>query len=454
MLASGFCGRWAGICWCAPWFFVVARVGNSRLKKMSNVPEVVITGLGVVSPIGTGCDEFWHSLSEGRSGIRRIPALNGQPFPFAIGGQIVNFDATDKIRPRKALKVMSRDIQLAFVAADMALQEAGIAASGVSPERFGIVFGADLIPCELDEIANAIRSCMVDGRFDFSLWGTRALSELYPLWLLKYLPNMPACHIGIAYDARGPNNSLTLAEVSSLAAITEAVRVIQRGDADVMVAGGTGCRIHPAVWVRTGAYQLSRRVDHPERACRPFDLDRDGMVHGEGAGAVVLESQKHAEARGAPILARVLGFACAFEARRPDQPWSGEAIRRAIRDALRMAELRPHDVGHVNAHGLSTVEDDIAEARAIRSELGDVAVTAPKSFFGNLAAGTGAVELAVSLLAFRHEQVPITLNCERPDPRCPINVVNKAPVPAAPPVAVVLNHSRIGQAVALVVAGP
>jgi len=433
-------------------FLAVARIGNSRLEKMSNVPEVVITGLGVVSPIGTGPEEFWRSLSEGRSGIRRIPVLDGQAFPFAIGGLIPDFDATDKIRPRKALKVMSRDIQLAFVAADMALQEAGIAASGVAPERLGIVFGADLIPCELDEIANAIRSCIVDGRFDFSLWGTRALSELYPLWLLKYLPNMPACHIGIAYDARGPNNSLTLAEVSSLAAIMEAVRVIQRGDADVMVAGGTGCRIHPAVWVRTGAYQLSSRIEEPERACRPFDADRDGMVHGEGAGAVVLESRKHAEARGARILGRVLGFACAFEARRPDRAWSGEAVKRAIHDALRMAELTPREVGHVNAHGLATVEDDIAEACAIRCELGDAPVTAPKSYFGNLAAGTGAVELAVSLLAFRHGQVPATLNCERPDPRCPINVIHKGPVSAAP-VAVVLNHSRIGQAVALVVAG-
>jgi 3-oxoacyl-[acyl-carrier-protein] synthase II len=421
---------------------------------MNNLAEVVITGLGVVSPIGTGPEEFWRSLSEGRSGVRRISVLNGQSFPFSIGGQIPDFDATDKIRPRKALKVMSRDIQLAFVAADMALQQAGIAASGVSPERLGIVFGADLIPCELDEIANAIRSCIVDGRFDFSRWGTRALSELYPLWLLKYLPNMPACHIGIAYDARGPNNSLTLAEVSSLAAITEAVRVIQRGDADVMVAGGTGCRIHPAVWVRTGAYQLASRIDEPERACRPFDVDRDGMVHGEGAGAVVLESRKHAEARGARILARILGFACAFEARRVGRPWSGEAIKRAISQALRSSGLIPRDVGHVNAHGLSTVEDDIAEACAIRAELGDVPVTAPKSFFGNLAAGTGVVELVASILAFQYGRVPRILNCERPDPRCPINVINKDPLSAAPPVAVVLNHSRIGQAIALIVAAP
>lgn len=419
---------------------------------MNDVPEVVITGLGVVSPIGTGCDAFWESLCEGRSGIRRIESLDGETAPYVIAGQVLNFDAKDRVRPRKALKVMSRDIQLAFVAADMALQSSGVPGCGIEPERFGIVFGADLIPCELEEMVGAVRSCIVDGRFDFSQWGSRAMSELYPLWLLKYLPNMPACHIGIAYDARGPNNSLTLAEVSSLAAIAEAVRVIQRGDADLMVAGGTGSRVHPMVWVRAGAYELSSRIHEPERACRPFDADRDGMVHGEGAGAVVLEKRQHAEARGAKILGRVLGFGFAFEPRRPGTPLTGLAIRRAIRQSLRSADLAPQDVGHVNAHGVSTVEDDIAEAQAIAGELGDVPVTAPKSFFGNLAAGTGAVELAATLLGFLHGEVPMTLNYERPDPRCPVNVLRK-PLRNRPATAVVLNHSRTGQAVSLVVAG-
>lgn len=419
---------------------------------MNDVPEVVITGLGVVSPIGTGCDAFWQSLCEGRSGVRRIESLDGETAPYVIAGQVLNFDAKERVRPRKALKVMSRDIQLAFVAADMALQMSGIPGSGVEPERFGIVFGADLIPCELEEMVGAIRSCIVDGRFDFSQWGSRAMSELYPLWLLKYLPNMPACHIGIAYDARGPNNSLTLAEVSSLASIAEAVRVIQRGDADVMVAGGTGSRVHPMVWVRAGAYELSSRIHEPDRACRPFDADRDGMVHGEGAGAIVLEKRQHAEARGAKILGRVLGFAFAFEPRRPGSPWSGLAIRRAIRESLRTAGLAPREVGHVNAHGVSTVEDDIAEAQAISDELSEVPVTAPKSFFGNLAAGTGAVELAATLLGFLHGEVPMTLNYERPDPRCPVNVVRDS-LRNRPPTAVVLNHSRTGQAVSLVVAG-
>lgn len=419
---------------------------------MDSWPEVVITGLGVVSPIGVGCQAFWDALCAGRSGVTRIDAIANQNWASSIGGVVRDFDAKDRVRPRKALKVMSRDIQMAFVAADMAIEMSGITASGVEPERFGIVFGADLIPCELDEIAGAVRSCIVDGHFDFSLWGERAASELYPLWLLKYLPNMPACHIGIAHDARGPNNSLTLAEVSGLASLVEAVRVIQRGEADVMIAGGTGSRINPSIWVREKAYELSKRYQEPERACRPFDASRDGMIHGEGAGAVVLERRDHAVARGARILARILGFACTFEPRRLHRPVAGTAIRQAIRSSLKMAGLRSNDVGHVNAHGLSTVDDDIAEASAIRDELGDVPVTAPKSFFGNLAAGTGIVEMAASILAFAEKKIPFTLNYELPDPRCPIDVVAEKPRPLGIPTAVVLNHSRIGQAISVVLA--
>ncbi|HOA52434.1 MAG: beta-ketoacyl-[acyl-carrier-protein] synthase family protein [Thermogutta sp.] len=419
---------------------------------MDGWPEVVITGVGIVSPIGIGCEAFWESLCAGRSGITKIEALREQAWASSIGGVVTNFDAKDRVRPRKALKVMSRDIQMGFVAADLAVEMSGIKSSGVEPERLGIVFGADLIPCELDEIQNAIRRCIVDGHFDFSLWGQYAMSDLYPLWLLKYLPNMPACHIGIAHDARGPNNTLTLAEVSGLASLIEAVRVIQRGEADVMIAGGTGSRINPSIWVREGAYELSKRVDDPQHACRPFDAARDGMIHGEGAGAVVLERRDHAVARGARILAQVLGYACTFEPRRLHHPVQGTAIRQAIRLSLRMADLAPRDVGHVNAHGVSTVDDDRAEAKAIHSELGDVPVTALKSFFGNLAAGTGIVEMAGSLLAFAGKKIPFTLNYETPDPECPIDVVAKAPRPLKIPTAVILNHSRIGQAVSLVLA--
>ncbi len=419
---------------------------------MGPTQEVVITGMGVVSPIGIGTDPFWDALREGRSGVRRLAAFNGSDLPAPLGAEIEAFDPLKFVRPRKALKVMSRDIQLAFAAAEQAATQAKL--DNVDPDRLGVVFGADLIAAELEEMVNAYRACLVDGQFDFQRWGPRAMAELFPLWMLKYLPNMPACHIGIARDARGPNNSLTLAEVSSLSALSEAIRVIQRGQADAMIAGGTSSRNHPTIWVRRGAYQLSQRVDEPAAACRPFDADRDGMVHGEGAGAFVLESRPHAEARGARILARILAFANAFEPHRPGQPLQGTAMRTAIRQALDRAGLRPNDIGHVNADGLSTTFDDQVEAQAIRETLGDVPVTAPKSYFGNLSAGTGAVEMAASVVALEKGEIPATLNYTRPDPACPVNVIHGKPAPLGRPVALVLNHSRIGQSVALVVAGP
>lgn len=419
---------------------------------MGPTQEVVITGMGVVSPIGIGTEPFWDALREGRSGVRRLAAFNGSDLPMPLGAEVESFDPMEFVRPRKALKVMSRDIQLAFAAAELAATQAKL--ENVDPDRLGVVFGADLIAAELEEMVNAYRACLVAGEFEFQQWGQRAMAELFPLWMLKYLPNMPACHIGIARDARGPNNSLTLAEVSSLSALSEAIRVIERGQADAMIAGGTSSRNHPTIWVRRGAYQLSQRVEEPAAACRPFDAERDGMVHGEGAGAFVLESRAHAEARGAQILARILAFANAFEPHRPGKPLQGLAMRTAIRQALERAGLRPKEIGHVNADGLSTTVDDQLEAQAIRETLGDVPVTAPKSYFGNLSAGAGAVEMAASVVALEKGEIPPTLNYTRPDPACPINVIHGRPAPLGPPVALILNHSRIGQSVALVVAGP
>lgn len=421
---------------------------------MAPTREVVITGMGVVSPIGIGTEQFWTSLLEGRSGVRSLGALSDHNLPANIGAPVLDLHAEQYVRPRKSLKLMGRDIQLAFVAADLACSDAGFGASPVDPERLGIAFGADLMPGNLDEMVPAYRSCMPNGEFDFALWGQKALAEMFPLWMLKYLPNMPACHIGIAHDARGPNNSLTLAEVSSLAAIAEAMRVIERGQADAMIAGGTGSRIHPVVRGRQKIFWPSQRGDDPAAASRPFDADRDGMVHGEGAGAFILEGRDHAEARGATVLARILGYATAFESRPRGTEVRGQAMRTAIRGALQDAGLQPADIGHVNAHGLSAKMDDKLEAQAIRDTLGIVPVTAPKSYFGNLAAGGGSVEMAASVLAFQRGQVPPTLNYQHPDPNCPINVIRGQAMPLEQPTALVLNHARVGQSMAMVVGGP
>jgi 3-oxoacyl-[acyl-carrier-protein] synthase II len=421
---------------------------------MSQTREIVITGLGVVSPIGIGGEAFWNSLCEGRSGVRRLEVFNGSDLPPAIGADVSDFDPKQYVRPRKSLKVMSRDIQLAFAAADLACAQASLESHPIDPERLGIVFGADMIACDLSEMIDAFRGCIVEGRFDFDRWGEQSMAQMFPLWMLKYLPNMPACHVGIALDARGPNNSLTLGEVSSLAAIAEAVRVIERGQADAMVAGGASSRVHPTIWAYRSAFHLSKRTDDPAAACRPFDLARDGMIHGEGAGTFVLEERRSAEARGATILARVLGFATTFEPRAAGKELRGKAIRASITQALRSAGLQPDQVGHVNANGLSTALDDRLEAQAIRDTLGDVPVTAPKSFFGNLGAGTGAVEMVASVLAFQHGLVPFTLNYEQADPDCPVNVIRQTPMKLSTPVALILNQARIGQSVAVVLAAP
>src|SRR6185437_13462288 len=174
---------------------------------MSPVPEVVITGLGVVSPIGIGTAAFWNSLDERSCGIRRISVFDTSSVGIDAGAEVLDFDAKDFVKPRKSLKVMSRDIQMGVVAASLATEAACVTTAGVSPERMGVVFGADMIHCEPDDVSNAYRRCVVDGRFDFRLWGQSSMEEIYPLWMLKYLPNMAACHIAIAHDARGPNNT-------------------------------------------------------------------------------------------------------------------------------------------------------------------------------------------------------------------------------------------------------
>ena len=416
--------------------------------------EIVITGTGVISPIGIGGDAFWQSLCQGHSGVRRLEIFNGDAMPPPLASEVADFDPKQSVRPRKSLKVMSRDIQLAFAAADMACREAALEGGAVAPERLGVVFGADMILCDLSELHPAFARCTTNGRFDSRRWGESAMAEMYPLWMLKYLPNMPACHIGIAQDARGPNNSITLGEASSLAAVIEAVRVLQRGQADVIIAGGAGCRIQQTVWAYGGAYHFSRRLDDPARAMRPFDADRDGTVHGEGAGAVVLESREHAEARGAKILARVGGFAACFEPHAAGRQPSGHAIRQSILQTLDRSGVTPAELGYVNAHGLSTPREDRIEAQAVRDALGNVPVTALKSYFGSLGAGGGAVELIASVLAFAHGRVPPTLNYQKPDPQCPIRVIHGEPMTLERPTALVLNQTRTTQAMALLLSAP
>jgi 3-oxoacyl-[acyl-carrier-protein] synthase II len=247
------------------------------------------------------------------------------------------------------------------------------------------------------------------------------------LWLLKYLPNMPASHFAIFNDLRGPNNSITQREAAANLAVGEAYRTIERGHADLMVAGATGTRVHPMKTIHALQWEpLAAETPEPGRASRPFDLHRSGMVLGEGAGAIVLEEQSAAERRGATIYGEVLGFGSSAVLDRRGIGRRGQALANAMRAALRDAGLEPARIGHVHAHGLSSVSADRDEAAAIREVFGDqaqrVPVAAAKSYFGNLGAGSGLVELVASLLALRHEWLFPVLNYEVPDPECPLYV--------------------------------
>jgi len=269
--------------------------------------------------------------------------------------------------------------------------------------------------------------------------------------MLKYLPNMVGCHVGIAYDARGPNNTVAHDNVSSLIAVMEAARIIQRGHADVMICGGAGSRLDMTHLLYRISTNLSHRESDPCAASRPFDAHRDGMVNAEGAGALVLERCEHAEARGADILASVLGCGSAFEARTDRAAATGVGVENSIQQALRDAQMSVADIGHVNAHGLSTIEDDAYEANAIQRSLGDVPVTALKSYFGHLGVGSGAVELVASVLGLQQGEIPRTLNYETPDSNCPIRVIRDRPLTGALPTAITLNQNLAGQSAALLI---
>lgn len=434
--------------------------------------RVVITGLGLISPLGAGPDAYWSALAEGREGVRRLHTFPVEGLPNDVGGEIDDFDP--KTWPKrfalpdpahrkvltKSLKYMARDIQLAVAAAERAFADAGLAGGGVDPTRIGVDLGAGLISSELDELAPAINHAFATApaAFDYKIYGREGLPMIPPTWLLKYLPNMLACHISILLDCQGPSNTITEAEAASNLAIGEASRIIARGRADVMITGGADSKIHPLSLVRMSLLdQMSHWRGEPSQACRPFDRRRDGWVPGEGAGILILEERDHALTRGATILGEILGFGSGCDATPGgglDPAGTGTEI--AIRAALRDGGLAPAEIGHVNAHGAATRLSDLAEARALRRVFGDrgsVAVTALKGYFGNIVSGCGAVELIASLLGVRRGLIPQTLNCDDPDPECDLDVVRDAPRPTESPIFLKTNLTRHGQAAALIVKG-
>jgi 3-oxoacyl-[acyl-carrier-protein] synthase II len=416
--------------------------------------KAVITGVGVVCPLGAGRDEFWQALDANRSGVETMRHTYARELPVRFAGEVRDFEAKKYVKPRKSLKVMSRDIQHGMAAAAMAMDDAALSPTNLDPTRFGVVLGAEMLYCVAEELDRAFGTCIEEGQFDFPTWGKDALGEMNPLWLLKYLPNMTACHIGISVDARGPNNSITHGDVSSAMAIGEAQRLIERGAADVIITGGSGSRVSISMLSYRSDKNWSHREDDPAGACRPFDANRDGVVNGEGAGILILESRQHAEARGANILATILDSRSGFEPRGKGGPFKGTAIRNSIRAVLSDADESRNGVGFVSANGLSTRIDDRVEAQAIQETLGDVPVTAFKSRMGDIGAGSGAVEMIAAVLALTHRKVPATLNYTTPDPECPVQVIAGSPLDLQTPIALCLSQSMMGQATATLLAAP
>jgi 3-oxoacyl-[acyl-carrier-protein] synthase II len=439
----------------------MSKLGTSKRR-------VVVTGIGIVSPLGNGIEAFWANLSAGRSAVTTLGLFGGSVLPDHIGAQVKEF--TDKPpkellkqRLRKFMKAMCREIQLGVVSATIALDVAGLGEgqTAVAPERLGIDFGANLMLSPPDVLGDAGLACCDPGTVDFHAdrWGEIGLKNMEPLWLLLYLPNMPACHIGIYADARGPSNSLTMAEASGNLAICEAVRILERDSADVMICGTTGTTMHAVQTMHSAMWDHMATAPggDPAKACRPFDLHRTGQVVSEGSATLILEDEDHAVARGAKLYGRVLGAgsSCVFSNSGPGH--HRQALRQAMLLALNDAGLQPSDIGHVNAHGMGDPYADIQESLAIHDVFGPLAekipVTAFKSYWGNPGSSCGTLEIVASLLGLQHGVVMPTLNYETPDPQCALNIVHGQPLSVTNNVFLKISVTRAGQASAVVMSG-
>ena len=428
--------------------------------------RIVITGMGAISPIGNSAEGIWRSLCNRVSGIDTLQRVPPDYLPSKIGGEareftgdIKDFGELEKSLKRtikKGLKLMCREIEMGVAAAQHAISNCGIEPGQIQPERIGTMFGSDYIITEPIEFSSGVNHCLTaDRQFDFSVWGERGLHQVEPLWLLKYLPNMPASHVAIYNDLRGPSNSLTVREASANLAIAEATTILRRGIADIMVVGSTGSRIHPVRTVHTALQeqladgQKDGAALHPASASRPFDANRSGMVLGEGAGSVILEDYESAKNRGATIYAEVVAYGSSTVANRQYVADYQLAISNVLQTVL---EVVPADqIGHVNAHGLSSIRCDREEAQAIKKWLGDeMPVVAPKSNMGNLGAGSGMVELIASVFALNDGHLFPTLNYEHPDPECPVRVVTDRETSAGSSF-ININITPQGQASAVVV---
>ncbi len=396
--------------------------------------RVVITGIGVVTPLGNDLETLLDGLRQRRSGVApltqvpmRVLSIDHAAEASGFSGNISDYGPLEKPLQRaikKSSKIMCREIQMGVAVAQLALTDAGLDSESRDRDRTGVVYGCDYIMSLPGEFADGIRKCLSpEGKFEFERWGNEGKPEVNPLWLLKYLPNMPASHIAIYNDLRGPNNSITVREASAGAAVAEAYSTISRGHADVLIVGSTGSRIHPLRSLHADMQEkLASKQADPTTMSRPFSQTRDGSVLGEGAGAMIFETLEHAQNRGAKIVGEVVGYGSSAVGPNQGDQFLQTAIANVLRAAL--GDEDPANIGHIHAHGLGSVECDAQESAAIVDVFGDASsqppVTTAKGHMGNLGAGGGMVETIASLGCLGHDLFPI-LNCQAPADDCPIN---------------------------------
>lgn len=397
--------------------------------------NVVITGIGAVTPFGVGIEPLWEGLLSGQSRLRRLSRFDPSGFPCRLGAEVHDFSARDYVPKsyRKAVKVMARDIEFAVAAALGAVQDAKLSTKGhavaedappsYAPRRVGCHIGAGLIAAELDELTGALATATEeDGSFSLRKWGNAegggdGMGNLQPLWLLKYLPNMLACHVTIIHDAQGPSNTITCAEASGLLSIGESLRVIERDDADLCFSGGAESKITPMGLLRMDlAKRLARTGDETDgsRVVRPFDPQATGGLLGEGGGILMLELESGAKARGAAPYARVSGFGAGHSPRSDDPAERSKGLRYAIERALADAEISPRDIDAILPHGSGIPAMDAEEAAALRTVFGDALADIPlitlAPNIGDLMAGHGSVAIGVAAMCLKHRTLPARIH--------------------------------------------
>lgn len=394
--------------------------------------RIAITGIGVVSSLGIGLEKFRESIESGLSGIGNITNYRTGEFPVKIAAEVKDFEARDFI-PRKAIKVMARDIQLACAAAKLALDDTNLDRNSVPPERIGVSLGAGLINADINELGVvASHSTNEAGKVDIKKFGGAGIKELMPLWLLKQLPNMPSSHISIIHNLHGPTNSITAGCASSVLSIGESMGLIQSGRADVILSGGADSKINPLSILRFHLLKLlALGWDKPEEASRPFDKKRNGFVAGEGAGVVALEEFSMASARGAKVYAELIGFGASFSNKtNREESIKGKIL--AMNQAIKNAGIKKEDISLIAAHGLSTQEDDFEEREAIQKLFGEgvktIPVIAAKSTMGYAGAASGVLDLIAVTGAMENGVIPVNRNYTERDDGDYLNYVTGAPL--------------------------